>query len=159
VGALDRLDAPTRHDRSVAPEPDDEPVVIRIRAGEIADAGSWLYVWVRAGGDRRVVYVGATGLPPAVRTWLHLHDPDPEIGRVAARYPAAAIEPLDVVAVRAPDGFARRELKELAVARLAAAGLLGEGYAGDAPAEPAGDPPGSSAVQRLVAEVARRAAP
>ncbi len=46
-----------------------ETVELRVRAGELFDAGSWLYAWFRQ-TDRRVVYVGGTGLPPAVRTWL-----------------------------------------------------------------------------------------
>src|SRR4051812_44484179 len=41
-------------------------------------------------GERGVVYVGATGLHPAARAWLHLHDPDPEVGRAAALHPDAA---------------------------------------------------------------------
>ena len=63
--------------------------VLRVRGGELAGTGSWVYVWLRAGErDHPVVYVGGTGLPPAVRTWLHLHDSDPDVGRLAARYPA-----------------------------------------------------------------------
>ena len=48
-----------------------------------------------------VVYVGATTLHPATRTWLHLHDENPEIGRMRARYAELANEELDVVAVDA----------------------------------------------------------
>lgn len=138
----------------------DELVVLHIRAGEIADSGSWIYAWRRVAGDRRVIYVGATGLPPAVRAWLHLHDADPDVGRVAARYPAAADEPLDVVGVRVPDGSARQELKAVAVARLAEAGLLSADYVGDAPVEPPEiDPPGSSAIGELVSEIGRLVSP
>lgn len=59
------------------------PVHLRVAASDFVDAGSWVYVeW--STDDRGVVYVGATGQPPALRTWLHLHDPDPNIGRVGA---------------------------------------------------------------------------
>ena len=60
--------------------------IVRVAEGELTDVGSWVYVWVKAG---TIVYVGATGLPPEVRTWLHLHHEDPAIGRVRAEHPAA----------------------------------------------------------------------
>lgn len=134
----------------------EDVVVLHVRAGEVADAGSWVYAWLRVGGDRRVVYVGATVLQPGTRTWLHLHDPNPDIGRIAARYPAAADEPLDVVAVRVPEGVSRQETKLALTARLAEAGFLSEHYVGDPPVDPAAIAP--SAVphaERLVTLVRR----
>jgi hypothetical protein len=68
---------------------DVRPAVLHVRNGEIVEDGSWVYLWLRPDHRQRVIYVGATGLPPAVRTWLHLHHEDPEIGRVASGYPAA----------------------------------------------------------------------
>ena len=117
------------------PRSGDEEVVavFHVRDGELADAGSWVYAWLRVGGDRRVVYVGATGLPPETRAWLHLHDPNPDIGRIAARYPAAGDEPLDVVAVAMPEGVSRQEAKRVLTAHLTEEGLLSEHYVGDPP--------------------------
>ena len=134
---------------------DEDLVVLHVHAGEITDAGSWVYAWLRGTGDRRAVYVGATGLQPGTRVWLHLHDPDPDIGRVAALYPAALHEPLEVVAVRAPEGVPRSEAKALAIARLAEAGFLSEHYAGDPPLTdlPAVASAAASQVERLVAHV------
>jgi hypothetical protein len=126
-------------------------VCLRIRGGEVAEAGSWVYAWLHVGTDRPVVYVGATGLRPGTRTWLHLHDPDPDVGRIAARYPAARKEPLDVVAVRVPDGVSRQETKIALTARLAELGLLSERYVGDTPAETvAGSPDVALQVERIV---------
>lgn len=106
--------------------------LISVRGGDLADVGSWLYVWVTT-RNGQVVYVGGTGLPPAVRTWLHLHDPAPEIGRVCARYPGAATEPLDVLVLRLPDAARRPPAKAALVQRLAVADLLADDYVGDAP--------------------------
>ncbi len=109
-------------------------VVLRVRDGEIADVGSWIYAWLHVGNDRRVVYVGATGLHPAVRAWLHLHDPDPDIGRVVARFPAAATDPLDVVALRLPDHLSRLDTKAALIVLLAEEQLLSPSYVGEPPA-------------------------
>jgi hypothetical protein len=135
-------------------------VVLHVHAGEIADAGSWVYAWLHAGGDRRAVYVGATGLQPGTRAWLHLHDPDPEVGRVAALYPAALLEPLEVVAVRVPEGVSRSDAKALAIARLAEARLLSEHYVGEPPVTdlPAVAPAARPPVEGLVAYVRRHVA-
>jgi hypothetical protein len=128
--------------------------VFHVRDGEIAEGGSWVYAWLRVGGDRRVVYVGASGLQPETRTWLHLHDPDPEIGRIAARYPAAGEEALDVVAVRVPEGVSRQETKSVLTARLAEEGLLSERYVGDPPADAAAVPSsGAEQVERILSYV------
>lgn len=107
-------------------------VLLQIREGELTDVGSFVYVWVRA-GERRVVYVGATGLPPAARTWLHLHDPDPEVGRIRAGYPPAASEALDVLAFTLPAGVAREDLRDSLVLSLHEDGLLAPDYAGPQP--------------------------
>ena len=66
---------------------DNSALVLRVRAGELEAQGSWIYAWLRVGAERPVVYVGATGLHPATRAWLHLHHEDPDVGRVAAAYP------------------------------------------------------------------------
>jgi len=106
---------------------------LRVRGGELVDVGSWVYVWVKAGRHRRlVIYVGATGLPPAVRTWLHLHDSDPDVGRLAARYPELARADLDVLAFAVPDGLARQLVKAAVVRELEREELMAEDYVGDA---------------------------
>ncbi|ACZ83138.1 hypothetical protein [Streptosporangium roseum] len=105
-------------------------VELRIRGGELTDSGSWIYVWLLEG---RVIYIGTTGLPPEVRTWLHLHDPDPDIGRVKARYPGIGTDSLDVVAFRLPESMPRSEVKVAVIAHLSAMGLLSEHYVGDPP--------------------------
>jgi hypothetical protein len=128
--------------------------LLRVRGGELADTGSWVYVWLKAGArERSVIYVGATGLPPAVRTWLHLHDDDPEVGRLAARYSGLAHEDLDVLAFPVPEHLARRLVKATVVQRLHRRGLLAERYVG----EPAGSQPSPDdvveAAERVVAAV------
>ena len=90
--------------------------LLRVRGGKLADTGSWVYVWVRAGTrERPVIYVGGTGLPPAVRTWLHLHDDDPDVGRLAARYSGLAHEDLDVLAFPVPEHLARQLVKDAVI--------------------------------------------
>jgi hypothetical protein len=127
-------------------------LILRVRNGELADAGSWVYAWV---GDTGVVYVGATGLAPATRTWLHLHDEDPNVGRLKARYPDSATEELDVIALRLPDGVDRQEVKHAVVTRLGERGLLSERHVCDPPA--AVGP--SAAADRLVDAVAEHLRP
>jgi hypothetical protein len=109
-----------------------ELLVLRVRNGEVADAGSWVYAWVGASG---VVYVGATALPPAARTWLHLHHEDPNVGRLRARYPDSGHEELDVIALRLPDGVDRQQVKHAVVRLLGERGLLSERHVCHPPAE------------------------
>jgi len=132
---------------------DEELAIFHVRDGEVADAGSWIYAWLHVEGDRRVVYVGATGLPPGTRVWLHLHDPNPDIGRLAARYPAARNRPLDVVAARLPDDVSRKEAKSNLAARLATEGLLSEHYVGDPPDAAAITSAGEQEVERILSHV------
>jgi hypothetical protein len=115
--------------------------ILRVRAGELADPGSWVYLWLRSGERRRpVVHVGATGLPPVVRTWLHLHDADPDVGRLVARYPDLATDDLDVLVFAVPDHLSRATVKAALVRHLSGEGLLAENYVGDPPTS---DPPTS----------------
>jgi len=87
-------------------------LVLRVREGELQPDGAWVYAWVAEDG---VVYVGATTLHPATRTWLHLHHEDPEVGRMRARYAALAREELDVVALELPEGADRQQVRHAAV--------------------------------------------
>jgi hypothetical protein len=113
---------------------ENEAILLQVRDGELVGVGHWIYVWLRPGADRPVVYVGSTGVPPVVRVWLHLNDTDPDIGRLKARYPDAAHEPLDVLAFPVADRLDRAAVKSALVDRLEARGLLSERYVGDQPA-------------------------
>ncbi len=93
---------------------------LRVRGGDL-EPGAWVYAWVANDG---VIYVGATTLHPAARTWLHLHDDDPGVGRIRARFPAVADEPIEVLAHELPDGVDRQQVRHGAVAELDARGLL-----------------------------------
>jgi hypothetical protein len=104
--------------------PGPEFVVVRVRSGELVEAGSWVYVWVDE--TDRVVYVGATGLDPRTRAWLHVHDPDPEVGRIGAQFGRLTTSQLDVVAMRIPDAVPRAEVRDVVGARLADEALLAE---------------------------------
>jgi hypothetical protein len=128
--------------------------LLRVRGGELAGTGSWVYVWVRLGArERPVIYVGATGLPPAVRTWLHLHDDDPDVGRLAARYTGLAREEMDVLAFPVPERLARPLVKAAVIQRLHRLGLVAERYVGDpADSQPSPDDVAETA-ERIVAAV------
>ena len=99
-----------------------EFVVVPVRDGEVGEE-NWVYAWIDAHG--KVVYVGATGLDPRMRVWLHLHDPDPDVGRMAARFERVAELPLDVLAMRVPDSLSRADVRDVLGARLREEGLLG----------------------------------
>jgi hypothetical protein len=73
------------------------------------------------------VYVGATGLDPQTRVWLHLNDPDPEVGRISARYERLADAALEILAMRVPGELSRAEVRDVLGERLREEGLLGEG--------------------------------
>lgn len=127
-----------------------ETVRLSVRGGAVQDAGSWLYVWFRA-QDGNVIYVGSTGLMPAVRTWLHLHGDDPCVARVRSRYEGALNEALEVIAFRLPDYLARREAKVELVRQLSDQGLLSDAYAGDPPERPGAET--TLEAQQVVVEI------
>lgn len=110
---------------------ENEAILLQVRDGDLVGVGSWVYVWLLPGVDRPVLYVGSTGVPPVVRTWLHLHDSDPDVGRLKARYPDVAHDALDVLAFSVPDRLDRAAVKAALVDRLEARGLLSERYVGD----------------------------
>jgi hypothetical protein len=107
-------------------------VELRIRDGAIEDAGSWLYAWVPEGGAG-VVYVGGTGMPPALRSWLHLHGEEAGVARLVHRRPGAGAESFDVLAFRLPDDLDRSAAKRELVRQLAARSLLAPDFVGDDP--------------------------
>ena len=110
-------------------------LVLRIRAGELETGGQWVYAWIAHDG---VVYVGATALHPETRTWLHLHDEDPNVGRMRARFAELAREELDVLALELPAGIDRQQVRHGAVTALGERGLLSGRHVCDPPlaAEP-----------------------
>jgi hypothetical protein len=122
---------------------------LRVRDGEVESAGTWVYAWLAHDG---VVYVGATALDPETRTWLHLHDEDPNVGRMRARFATLAEEELDVVALQLDDEVDRQRVRHGAVRLLAERGLLSERHVCDPPLEAEPTPE----AEQLVDAVARR---
>jgi hypothetical protein len=101
----------------------EEFVVVRVCDGEL-QAGNWVYAWIDEAG--LVVYVGATGLDPRTRVWLHLHDPDPDVGRMAARFGRVSATRLDVLAMTVSEEIFHADVRDALGARLADEGLLAE---------------------------------
>jgi hypothetical protein len=100
-----------------------EFVVLPVRVGELP-AESWVYVWIEAA--TAVVYVGATGLDPRTRAWLHLHDADPDVGRMAARFDRLGTAELDVLAMVVPEELSRADVRDVLGVRLSEEGLLAD---------------------------------
>jgi hypothetical protein len=107
-------------------------VVLRVTEGELESGGQWVYAWLAHDG---VVYVGATALHPETRSWLHLHDDDPNVGRMRARFPELASEELDVLAVELPEDVDRQRIRHGAVRQLDERGLLSTRQVCDPPLE------------------------
>ena len=103
---------------------DDPPLLeerhFDLHNGELEEAGSWVYVWMRRGSAEPVIYVGATRLPPLVRAWLHLHHDDPHVGRVRVKRPDALQGEVTVVAFRLEASLDRGVVKNAVIAMLAA---------------------------------------
>ena len=123
---------------------------LEVRNGELP-AEAWVYAWVARDG---VVYVGATALHPATRTWLHLNDERPEVGRMRARFPTVASESLDVVALPLPAGTDRQQVRHGAVTALGERGLLSPRHVCDAPL----DTPPHPETERFVGMLAEQLA-
>jgi hypothetical protein len=104
-------------------------LTLRVRDGALPPE-PWVYAWVASDG---VVYVGATALHPATRTWLHLNDADPDVGRMRARFPGLEQEDFDVVALPLPEGLDRQRVRHGAVALLGERGLLSTRHVCDPP--------------------------
>lgn len=107
-------------------------LALRVKAGELETQGQWVYAWLARDG---VVYVGATALHPETRTWLHLHDEKPEIGRMHARFAELADEEFDVLAVELADDVDRQRIRHGAVTLLGERGLLSPRQVCDPPLE------------------------
>lgn len=108
------------------------PQITIVLNGQLEHDGSWLYVWMES-KRRAVAYVGGTGIDPTLRTWLHLNDHDPAIGRIRALLPSLEDTGFEVLAFPLPVEISRPGAKRGFIARLNAAGLLGPAYLGQAP--------------------------
>lgn len=129
--------------------------VWHVRDGELVGdrPDSWVYVWrLPDSPDPRanILYIGTTGMPPALRTWLHLNAKDKEVARVRKRFPRISTEAADIYAFPVPPGMSRPEVKHALVHALADEGLLAPEYVGP-PLEGAATV--SGAVAEYVAEV------
>lgn len=133
--------------------PTRSPVLLEVRAGELVATGSWVYAWLTVPAAD-VLYVGCTRLPPQVRTWLHLHDPDPDVGRVVARHPAVLSDPVDVLAFPLSKGLDRKAVKSALIAALHEARLLSVGYVGDPPGTPDAEDAVAEHVASMVVNIA-----
>lgn len=89
-----------------------------VQEGELTDVSSWVYVWMRAEPPPRVVYVGATSLPPIARAWLHLNHDDPDIGRIRSQHPEALSGALKVHAFRLNSALDRQAVKDTVITLL-----------------------------------------
>lgn len=106
-------------------------LTIEVRDGVLDLRESWVYVWrSRTRPGEPVVYVGSTGMPPALRTWLHLNHEDPDVGRVGHGYAGAAEDALTVQAFRLEDDVDRQVVKQALIDALDRAGRLGSAYIG-----------------------------
>ena len=125
-------------------------LVLKVRAGKLESSGQWVYAWIASDG---VVYVGATEVHPETRTWLHLHDDDPNVGRMRARFPGLAGEDLDVLALELPAGVDRQQVRHGAVAQLAERGALSDRQVCDPPSLAAPHPETDRFVEAIEARL------
>ena len=109
------------------------PRIFDVQHGEIQINESWVYVWMQR-ISHLVIYVGATNSTPELRSWLHLHDTDPSVGRIIARRPEAIEEDFEILAYPVPQSLSRSSVKEALIWKLSESGQLSADYIG----EPAG---------------------
>jgi hypothetical protein len=93
--------------RPVTPAP--EVAVLDVVDGALP-AEQWVYAAV--GADGAVLHVGSTGLPLAVRAWLHLSSEEPGAGRLRATVAPEDLRRAVVVGVRVPDDVDRTVVRE-----------------------------------------------
>ena len=123
----------------------ERPRVVHVQQGEIQSYESWVYVWIEL-NSRRVIYVGSTNLNPELRSWLHLHDANPDIGRIIARRPSASEEDFDVLVYSVPHSLSRASVKKFLIQRFSESEQLSRDYIG----EPSGESEVSFDVSDLV---------
>ena len=109
-----------------------------------------------------MIYVGATGLPPAVRAWLHLHDPDPGVGRVRAaltRLGSQLPASVEVIAFAVPTGVERSQVRDALASAVCTLGYRSEHYIGDEPKAVPAVTKVDTLVETIMRNVKERAAP
>lgn len=112
-----------------------QSVVVLVRELDIIPAESWVYVWVRS-LTKSVIYVGATGVHPTLRTWLHLNHTNPEIGRVAKQFTNAGgdiTEEFFIVGYVVPPQLIRAVVRDAVIAALTSTSTLDSLFASDPP--------------------------
>jgi hypothetical protein len=110
-----------------------QSVVVSVRDLDIVSDESWAYIWVRS-LTKSVIYVGATGVHPSLRTWLHLNHTNPEVGRVAQRFTDAGgdiTEEFFIVGYVVPPQLSRAEVRDAVVDALSSTSALDALFAGD----------------------------
>ena len=110
-------------------------VVLSVRDRDVVPEESWVYIWIRA-LTKSVIYVGATGLHPSLRTWLHLNHANPEVGRVTKRFTDAGgdiTEEFFVVGYAIPPHSSRADVRDAVVVALSSTSVLDANYVGDGP--------------------------
>jgi hypothetical protein len=108
-------------------------VVVSVRDLDIVPDESWAYIWVRS-LTKSVIYVGATGVHPSLRTWLHLNHTNPEVARVAKRFTDIGgdiTEEFFVVGYVVPPQLSRAEVRDAVVDALSSTSALDALFAGD----------------------------
>jgi hypothetical protein len=109
--------------------------VFHMENREVVPNESWVYVWVRD-GTNAIVYVGATGVAPALRSWLHLNHEEPSVGRIAAKYPEVGgdlSEHFTVIAFPVDQTVERIDVKQFLETALSEASALDVQYVGEPP--------------------------
>jgi hypothetical protein len=109
--------------------------VIHMENREVVANESWVYVWVRD-ETNAIVYVGATGVAPALRSWLHLNQEEPAVGRIAAKYPEVGgdlSEHFTVIAFPVDQTIERHGVKQFLESALSEASALDVQYVGEPP--------------------------
>jgi drug/metabolite transporter superfamily protein YnfA len=104
--------------------------VIHMENREVVANESWVYVWVRD-ETNAIVYVGATGVAPALRSWLHLNHEEPAVGRIAAKYPEVGgdlSEHFTVIAFLVDQTIDRQDVKRYLEGALSESSALDDHY-------------------------------
>lgn len=95
-----------------------DETTVALHDGELEES-SWIYAWIHDTDPPAVAYIGATGLPPVVRAWLHIHDDDPDVGRVRAQHPELLLGDATVRAFQIHPDLDRQEVKAVVLSQLA----------------------------------------
>lgn len=109
--------------------------IIHVENRQVVPNESWVYVWIRD-ETNAIVYVGATGVAPALRSWLHLNHEEPDVGRIAKRYQEVGGNPSErftVIAFPVDQTIDRHRVKQYLESALCEASALDGQYVGEPP--------------------------